>query len=206
MSNDNQATTPRVKPTMAQVRGIWDAMPDPSLRKVHAKVIANGGNISLSTIQRWENKGWVDPPRKKPGRKTNAELGITKAESFPVQTARVADADADAQERDLNEVRAFAKPELDKAADVKTRRDLEFVIYQILILRAGQRRPNLLSLMPQHVAALVQAMAQPTKLPAAAPIEAPAEPAPASNGVKHEPNEAASAIKLFRREHGLSPV
>lgn len=49
------------KPTRADAAAVWNATPNPSIRKVVQKMKARGWKTSISTIQRWSEENFKEP-------------------------------------------------------------------------------------------------------------------------------------------------
>lgn len=59
MSIDPEKFEPQGKPTVEQVKGVWNAHPQPSARKVATLLVNRGYSISWRTVLRWKANDWT---------------------------------------------------------------------------------------------------------------------------------------------------
>lgn len=203
------------KPTPAQVRFVWNSMAAPSARKVVKELEKRGGKIAFKTVLRWKDCDWQPRPRLR----TKASQGqIRTPRSGPeIKEAAAAasliggalpETEMAALQRDMAELGALDMPAL------KTLQEKERLVFNIMIMRAGQRKSHVLALIPKDVAALIQSTTDARDSLSMIP---PGEPntslVPAGNGHANgnghyldvtPSNPISDAIAVFKRKQGAA--
>lgn len=215
--------TTKTKPTVEQVRFVWNEMARPSGRKVAAELQKRGAKISFKTVMRYKRNDWAPvgsigtndraPLQKKlekqstvvnnairaeiekmdPLHKAVAKNGIDGALGGPMTNAELT-----AMQIEINDLAQKSDPEL----VALLRRDQ--LIFSIMVLRFGARRADLMVLVPKDSASL---MASSAEVKDSYSTVAPAQ-LNASDGsmidVTPNANEVSSAIDDFLRKEGVA--
>lgn len=199
MTIDPQKFDPQGKPTVSQVRTVWEEMTAPSVRKVAELLERRGFTISFRTVARWKKNNWVDGPDGR-GRKTvsenqhvpgairqnlRAELGKLDADTVDEANRTAAagglvDAIAGGglKEDDITRIanRITALSTETKAALLEKQETARLVM-NIVLMEEAARRAHVMTLIPKDTSAFVESFTDASKsLAPMAPIE-PVEPA-----------------------------
>lgn len=220
--------TNETKPTIEQVRFVWNSMVKPSARKVAAEMEKRGAKISFKTVARWKRDGWIvtsrsgenNAPLLKKHEQANSKvnnairalvvqmppeekamaIGETQQEAKLEIGGPMTPKELSAIEKDLKELSAYDVPAL-KAMQEKDR-----LIYNIMLLRQSQRKADILALIPKDSAALMVAASDAQDaLP-----NVPTGILPSvGNGhmidvTPNPQNELASAIDMFLKKEGVA--
>lgn len=217
-------------PGRADVKAVWDSMPEPSIRKVHALMTQRGWKTSISTIQRWAQAGFVEPPEGKRPKKTTAtvkKIGDKVRRDGPKEAiAKLAETAAikgcmpqvkQALEEAFSPSTVAALVDLPKE-DLKDKLDRLTMAASIVALEAFVHKVNALVLLPKDTGSFLSSMADVAnamrpvggKVPGNGKTRDDSEqPMRAIDGevVEDAPASPLSQkISQFRKEHGLAVV
>jgi nucleotide-binding universal stress UspA family protein len=152
------------KPTVAEAKAAWEAHPKPSLNNViDALHDAGFTGMSKSTLQRWHDKGWVEPQIEATRGAKNARKEAEKAEAAKiveeVTEKTLAEMKKEAEAKGAEEV-AFIKSLEGKAmSEIAELATKESLIAQIVLARRIQTHANMLvGMAPKAAAQMVLAL------------------------------------------------
>ena len=199
MTIDPEKFEPQGKPTVEQVRTVWDSMTAPSVRKVAELLERRGFTISFRTVARWRTNGWMAGPNGG-GCKTIAEDQHTpapvkqhiRAELGKLDPATVHEANQTAAAGGLVEAIAgggLTDPDIariaaritalsgETRASLLEKQETARIVMNIVLMEEATRRAHVMTLIPKDTSAFVESFTDASKaLPPMAPIE-PVEPA-----------------------------
>lgn len=147
------------KPTVAEARAAWEAVPNPSLNKVIDALHDTGfTGMSKSTLQRWQNAGWPelqDEQVKRGAKSARKEAEKVAAAELVKEVTEKTLAEIKAEQtKNADEEAAFIKELEGKAmteiAELATK---ESLIAQIVLARRIQTHANLIVGMAPKAAA-----------------------------------------------------
>lgn len=174
----------------AELKAMWDELPNKSCRKLHAAMIEAGYDVSLPTCQR-AIKRFKD-----------VNPAVTTAEDMLGTELR---ADEIGQlDKDMRELK---KKTLAQLHELQER---ERLVTNIMLMRFTQRKADKLALAPKEMAAFISAMSEAHAPVMEAPIAPPAHANGHANGhdklidVTPASNEVAGAIDRFLRAEGAA--
>lgn len=164
MTIDPQKFEQQGKPTVDQVRTVWEAHPAPSSRKVADLLARRGFSISWRTIARWHKNGWAAEGSAKPQpAKTGAE-GIKDA----VVGGGLTDDDYARIEKRKKELTKMTP------AQLLMEQEKARTIMNIVVMEEATRRAHIMALIPKDTGSFLADAADAAKAaPAMAPIEPP---------------------------------
>ena len=137
--------------TPAEAKAVWDSIPDPSSRKVAARLTQSGRPIHFSTIARWRSQGWREV--------TRAPHPLEAARAALDQAVPLLSGDAKSTAEDL--VPPKVRGELEPLTDEKLLRAAarDVLIVQVALAREVRRQAEtLVPKRPAELAALIQAL------------------------------------------------
>lgn len=150
MSKKRNADPNGNKPTVAEARAAWEAVPKPSLNKViDALHDAGFTGISKSTLQRWHDKGWRELQT------DQVKVGAKNARK-EAEKAAAAEVVKEVTEKTLAEIKAEQKAAADEEAafirelegkamtEIAELATKESLIAQIILSRRIQKHANLI--------------------------------------------------------------
>ena len=200
MTIDPEKFEPQGKPTVEQVRTVWDSMTAPSVRKVAELLERRGFTISFRTVARWKKNNWMADPQSGGGVKTISEnqhvpgairQGI-RSELDKIDPATVHEANQTAAAGGLVEVIAggglkddditrIAKRITELSSETRAslleKQETARIVMNIVLMEEATRRAHVMTLIPKDTSAFVESFTDASKaLPPMAPIE-PVEPA-----------------------------
>lgn len=205
------------RPTVEQVKAVWESFDVPSSRKVVQWFARKQVDISFRTICNYKTAGWapVRPRMPRAAKASKMAQGIYKGEGAIYQGSNN---DGTIDHRGvlgkltpeqmaglLVRIDAmFKKPVAELTTTLKKR----WLIMNILLAEYGALASSQIAVSPKDTAAFMssstEAVQQVVDVPEIAAIAAPIAPDHAANGNgAHAPNEQASSITIFRRQQGL---
>jgi hypothetical protein len=212
---------PKGKPTREQMRAVYEALPDATTDTLFEMLQTIGYNISRATVGRAIQAKFAEPRRtqrkeKAKFRKQSHAANVMINEAVPVAEAvrvvvakteavtgeKMPKAEIDFIERDIAELNKMEVPELHAV------REKDTLIYGILLLRQGQRKAALLSMLPKETATFVVAMTDANASTPSAPKLAPEAPSEGNDPkmidvTPNTVNPVVLAIENFQRRRGV---
>ena len=190
------------RPTVDQVKRIWDEHPDPSLRKVADLMRNRGFKISFKTVERWKANNWVATPRGGGCKKIDTDQHTPapvkhqiRAELKKMDPATVDEAnniaaagglesaiegggltDAD-YARIEKSIKELATKDLN---ELKALQEKERTIMNIVLIREATRKGHVMVLIPKDTSTLIGALSDDARISMPAPPIEP--PMPERNG------------------------
>lgn len=220
--------TKTTKPSIEQVRFVWNQMIEPSCRKVAAEMQKRGAKICFKTVQRYHRNNWVKPAKGKgkqqmplqksaerKSNKVNNEARAKAAEMTGAQAEMANSADIDravgpltTEEKSLFEatvIELFAKEQPDLVAKAKK----AHLVYMIMTLETAAKRPDLMILVAADAARLLKSSTEAIHHMSGEPDPEPAKKLHAGNGhdmidVTPNSNPVSQAIAAFKRRQGAA--
>ena len=195
MTIDPEKFEPQGKPTVEQVKTVWNAHPDPSARNVAALLEKRGFKISYRTVARWHANDWLES-----GGKGMAAIGRDQHAPAAVQGELRAALDSlpQASVDEANQIRAagglqaaieggqlkdvdYERIEKRKAelaamtpAQLLEQQEKARTIMNIVIMEEATRKAHVMALIPKDAGSFLSDAADAAK---ASPVLAPIEPA-----------------------------
>ncbi len=165
------------KPTIAQARAVWDAMPKPSARRVAEELINRGFDAHWRTIARWKATGWREhtrTPMQEKGRIRVARETKTKRKLIPGAILDAAKQLAKGKitppptldeyaliARRREELMQLSDPELD-ATEARARK-----VMNILLAEQAAARAHVMVLIPRETGQFIESLAEAQRVPLA---------------------------------------
>lgn len=185
--------TETTKPTKQQVRYVWETMKEPSTRAVAEELCKRGAKISAKTVHRWQQGQWIGaappPSTPRPPKKDKP------AAPSPMLGGALDETELKAMVKDKKELDAVK--EVTELEQIQRRDQL---IYNIMLLRASQRRVDILSMIPKDTAPFIESVTEAVRSPLAPGLPMPAQITDQSNMIDITPNPDGDAITAFLRD------
>jgi len=219
------------KPSIEQVRFVWNEMIEPSCRKVAAEMKKRGAKICFKTVQRYHRDGWVKPKkvgsgnaqtplqktgeRKKGAQPLNNEArakipAMTPEQQAMAKTADINEAKGPMTIEEKNLFVALFKELFDKGqTDLVARAKKAHLICLIMAMETAAKRADLMILVSGDLAKLLHSSTEAIHHMSGEPDPEPAKKLHAGNGhdmidVTPNDNPVSNAIAAFKRRQGVA--
>lgn len=200
------------KPSRADAKAVWDAMPSPSIRKVVDHMQRRGWKATVSTIQRWSVDNFIEPD---PGKNPKKAVDTAKKANRKAKEAvtKLTDLAPVHNSPELKEAIAF-EPSQIKALVTETKESLKdkldrlTMAVSIVALEQFALKAHALVLMPKDCGAFLGSMAEVATAMKAGEVKPGdgKDPINLTANPEKPANALSDKIAQFRKENKLAVV